>query len=101
MRIAIGGFQHETNTFAPSKATFADFLHGRGCPPLAQGDEIFERSGGRNVPIAGAIERFRKASHTLIPTAWAGTSPSAHVTRDAFERVTAMIIDRLKAAGQV
>ena len=24
-RIAIGGFQHETNTFAPSKATFEDF----------------------------------------------------------------------------
>ncbi len=101
MRIAIGGFQHETNTFAPSKATFADFLNGRGWPPLAQGDEIFERSAGRNVPIAGAIERLRKASHTLIPTVWAGTSPSAHVTRDAFERVTAMLIDRLKAAGRV
>ena len=25
MRIAIGGFQHETNTFAPRKATFDDF----------------------------------------------------------------------------
>jgi microcystin degradation protein MlrC len=23
--IAVGGFQHETNTFAPSKATFAAF----------------------------------------------------------------------------
>ena len=24
-RIAVGGFQHETNTFAPSKASFEDF----------------------------------------------------------------------------
>lgn len=24
-RIAVGGFQHETNTFAPSRATFATF----------------------------------------------------------------------------
>ncbi len=24
-RIALGGFQHETNTFAPSKARFEDF----------------------------------------------------------------------------
>ena len=24
-RIAVGGFQHETNTFAPQRATWADF----------------------------------------------------------------------------
>jgi microcystin degradation protein MlrC len=99
MRIAIGGFQHETNTFAPSKATFDDFLRGRGWPPLAQGDEIFERCAGMNVPIAGFVERMRKTTHQLVPTAWAGTSPSAHVTRDAFERVAEMILSRLRAAG--
>jgi len=98
MRIAIGGFQHETNTFAPSKATFDDFVRGRSWPPLAQGDEIFERSAGINVPIAGFIERLRKTTHQLIPTAWAGTSPSAHVTRDAFERIADMIVTRLRAA---
>lgn len=27
-RIAVGGFLHETNTFAPTKATFVDFQHG-------------------------------------------------------------------------
>ena len=27
-RIAIGGFQHETNTFAPSLATLAEFETG-------------------------------------------------------------------------
>ena len=27
-RIAVGGFLHETNTFAPTKATYADFVHG-------------------------------------------------------------------------
>jgi microcystin degradation protein MlrC len=98
MRIAIGGFQHETNTFAPSKATFDDFLRGRGWPPLAQGDEIFERCAGMNVPIAGFVARMRKTTHQLVPTAWAGTSPSAHVTRDAFERVAEMILRRLRAA---
>src|SRR5215831_8495272 len=101
MRIAIGGFQHETNTFAPSQATFDDFVRGRGWPPLAQDDEIFERSQGLNVPIAGFIERLRKTTHKLIPTAWAGTSPSAHVTRDAFERIAEMILTRLRAAGAV
>ena len=35
-RIAVGGFQHETNTFAPSLATLADFEaggRGRSSPP--------------------------------------------------------------------
>jgi microcystin degradation protein MlrC len=27
-RIAVGGFLHKTNTFAPTKATYDDFLHG-------------------------------------------------------------------------
>src|SRR5689334_1937059 len=98
MKIAIGGFQHETNTFAPSKATFEDFVRGRSWPPLARGDEIFERSAGLNVPIAGFIERMRKTSHALIPTAWAGTSPSAHVTREAFERIAEMIVSGLRTA---
>jgi microcystin degradation protein MlrC len=101
MRIAIGGFQHETNTFAPSQATFDDFLRGRGWPPLARGGEIFDASAGLNVPIAGFSERMRKAGHQLVPTAWAGTSPSAHVTRDAFERICAMIVDELGTAGPV
>lgn len=101
MKIAIGGFQHETNTFAPSKATFDDFVRGRSWPPLAQGDEIFERSQGINVPIAGFIERLRKTTHRLIPTAWAGTSPSAHVTRDAFERIAEMILRSLREAAPV
>src|SRR5689334_12440831 len=98
MRIAIGGFQHETNTFAPSKASFDDFLRGRSWPPLARGEEIFERSEGMNVPIAGFIERMRKSIHQLVPTAWAGTTPSAHVTRDAFERIAEMIIAPLRSA---
>lgn len=31
-RIAVGGFLHETNTFAPTKATYEAFVHGGGWP---------------------------------------------------------------------
>ena len=40
-RIAVGGFLHETNTFAPTKAAYADFVHGGGWPAMA--DEIDAR----------------------------------------------------------
>ncbi|MDU1672211.1 MAG: M81 family metallopeptidase, partial [Bradyrhizobium sp.] len=29
-RVAIGGFLHETNTFAPTKADYDAFMHGGG-----------------------------------------------------------------------
>lgn len=101
MRIAIGGFQHETNTFAPSPATFLDFERGGGWPPLLRGDDVFDGTAGINLPVAGAVEALRRAHHTLVPTAWAAASPSAHVTRDAFERIAGMIVDALRAAGPV
>jgi microcystin degradation protein MlrC len=33
--IAVGGFLHETNTFAPTKATYAAFVHGGGWPSMS------------------------------------------------------------------
>src|SRR3546814_11221520 len=35
MRIAIGGFHHETNTFAPTKADYDAFVRAAGWPGLA------------------------------------------------------------------
>jgi microcystin degradation protein MlrC len=96
MRIAIGGFQHETNTFAPSKATFERFERGEGWPPLLRGADIPEAVAGINIPIAGFIAGMRDSRHTLVPTAWAAASPSAHVTEDAFERISGMIVKDLK-----
>ncbi len=101
MRVAIGGFQHETNTFAPSKAAFEDFARGGGWPPLLQGGEIFEGVAGINLPIAGLIAAMKSTHHELVPTAWAAASPSAHVTEDAYERIAGMIVDRLRQAMPV
>jgi microcystin degradation protein MlrC len=42
IRIAVGGFLHETNTFAPTKATFDDFVHGGGWPAMAQGAGVLK-----------------------------------------------------------
>jgi microcystin degradation protein MlrC len=97
-RIAIGGFQHETNTFAPSKADYAAFEAGGGWPGVQYGEPIFAAVEGANIPAAGAIQALRTLGHTLVGTAWAAASPSAHVTADAFERVLAEMIQRLESA---
>jgi microcystin degradation protein MlrC len=97
-RIAIGGFQHETNTFAPSPADYAAFEAGGGWPGVQYGEPLFGAVAGANIPAAGAIEALRAAGHQLIGTAWAAASPSAAVTSDAFERIGGEIVRRLKDA---
>ena len=97
-RIAIGGFQHETNTFAPSRADYASFEEGGGWPGVQYGEAMFAAVEGANIPAAGAIEALRAQGHRLVGTAWAAASPSAHVTNDAFERIAGELVARLKAA---
>ena len=95
-RIAIGGFQHETNTFAPSKATFEDFLRAAAWPGLIRGPALFEAVAGVNLPIAGFIERARDGGHDLLPLSWTQATPSAEVTEDAYERIVGQIIEDLR-----
>jgi microcystin degradation protein MlrC len=95
-RIAIGGMQHETNTFAPSKADYAAFEAGGGWPGVQHGDSLFGAMEGANIPVEGAIQELRRLGHHVVATAWAAASPSAHVTTDAFERIVGEIVSRLK-----
>ena len=95
-RIAVGGFQHETNTFAPSKADYAAFEAGGGWPGAQYGEPIFRAVEGANIPAAGAIAALRAKGHRLVGTAWAAASPSADVTDDAFERITGRLVSELR-----
>src|ERR1700744_2146597 len=67
-RIAVGGFLHETNTFAPTKATYADFVHGGGWPSMAQGAEVLKVMRHINVGLAGFIEAAGQNGWELVPT---------------------------------
>jgi microcystin degradation protein MlrC len=98
-RIAIGGFLHETNTFAPSKATYADFVHGGGWPSMRQGADVLKTMRGINVGLAGFIESAEARGWNLVPTIACAASPSAHVTEDAFERIVKVMVDGIATAG--
>ena len=100
-RIAVGGMQHETNTFAPSKADYTAFEAGGGWPSVQYGEPLFDAVAGANIPAQGAIEALRSSGHSLVALAWASASPSAHVTTDAFERIVGELVKKLKDAGPV
>ncbi len=97
-RIAVGGFQHETNTFAPSPANYAAFESGGGWPGICFGEALLPTLSGANIPAGGAFEALHAGGHTTIGLAWAAASPSDRVTRDAFERIAGEIITRLQKA---
>ena len=98
-RIAVGGFQHETNTFAALPATFADFVAPDAWPGLVRGGQLLDAVRGINLPAAGFIDEARAAGDQLVPLAWCSAQPSGRVTRDAFERICGMLLDDLASAG--
>src|SRR6202790_3902789 len=98
-RIAVGGFLHETNTFAPTKATYADFVHGGGWPAMTQGGDVLKTMRHINVGLAGFVEQAEGLGWELVPTIFSAASPSAHVTEDAYERIARVIVDGMRNAG--
>lgn len=99
MRIAVAGFQHETNTFAPVKADYEAFAVAKSFPPLCRGDDMLARIRGKRLPAAGVIATLDAAGATIVPLLWCMATPSAHVTEDAYERITGELLAMVAAAG--
>jgi microcystin degradation protein MlrC len=101
MRIAVAGFQHETNTFAPLEADFAAFCVAKAFPPLVRGQDMLAAIRGKKLPSAGAIKVLEAAGAELVPILWCIATPSAHVTEDAYERIAGDILAGIIAAGRL
>ena len=54
MRIAIGGFLHESHSFAPQPTTYRDFVEPGSFPPLCHGSALISSLRDTSVPGAGA-----------------------------------------------
>ena len=67
-RIAVGGFLHETNTFAPTKAGYDDFVHGGGWPAMALGADVLRVMRDINVGLAGFVAEADARGWELVPT---------------------------------
>jgi len=94
--ILIAGFQHETNTFGVTQATYEDFLEADGWPGLLEGEAVITGTRGINLPLAGFIEAAQAPDINLIPIVWASAEPSGYVTDDAFERISHQILEGIR-----
>lgn len=98
MRIAIGGFLHESHSFAPKPTTWAEFLEPGGWPPVQRPATLVAALRDTAVPAAGAIRAAEEAGATLAPLSWGFANPAGPVTSEAFERLAALIFADLHLA---
>lgn len=110
MRIACGGIQHETNTYATTPTTLADFERDSGCgPDFAGGDVVLNLYRGTgtihggyidaaeaDAPPEGAGTKSGRSPIELLPLLCARAQPAGVVQQSAFDALLSRFLERLK-----
>ena len=89
--IAIGGIMHESNTFSETPTDFAAFSQ-------VHASNILKTWGEAHHEIGGFIQGATAYGYTAYPMVMTSAIPAGRVTDDAFDRLTGMLIQHLKAA---
>jgi microcystin degradation protein MlrC len=97
VRLAIGEFAHETNTFCPGLTEVQQFQASH----WLSGDEIFEQHGGVRDDLGGMIAAGKRLNHEVIPTFATSTQPSATIAREAYDTIRDELIGAIQAAGPI
>jgi microcystin degradation protein MlrC len=100
VRIAVGGWLHETHSFAPVRTGYADFVTPGGYPPLSRGAALLPALTGSATALAGALPVLQ-ASAEIVPLLWCLAMPAGPIEDGAFERIAAMLCADLADAGPV
>ena len=98
LRIAVGGFQHESHSFAPRPTSYSDFLAPGGWPPLCRGPAMLRAMANSSTTTAGALPVLAASGAELVPLLWCIAMPAGPVQDEAFERIAAMLVADLGAA---
>ncbi len=95
-RILIAGCQQEVSTFNPVLSRYEDFN-------IARGDEIIERSMGKNSAIAGAVNLLRADGDIEVVASYsAGATSAGPLERSGWERLSGEFLDALRPfAGKI
>ena len=102
MRIACGGVQHETNTFATVPTTLADFIRDSGCgPDFFGGEQLKQLYRNSGTIHGGYIAGAEQAGFELLPLICANAQPAGIVQDEAFDFILGQFLTRLKAVMPV
>ena len=96
LKIAVAGFQHETNTFSIKKTRLSDFQEADNWPGLVSGQDILQTMRDQNIPISGFLAEARKLGASIHPLTWCSALPAGKVTSNAYNTITKQVIDQIK-----
>ena len=96
-RIAVGGFQHETNCFASVHTDFDYFMAVGDRPPLSRGEEVLRNLPNKSFAMSGFLADMAD-KHELVPLVWTSGGAGGYVTSDAYERIAGEMMGRLSVA---
>ncbi|MDP9363549.1 MAG: M81 family metallopeptidase, partial [Chloroflexota bacterium] len=97
MRVAIGEFAHETNTFCPG-LTEVDRFQARH---WLRGGEIVNGHAGVRDALGGMLAAADRLGIDTIPTFATSTEPSATIARRAYDEIRDELFGGIRAAGPV
>lgn len=101
MRIAIAGFQHETNTFVDTPTQLSDFEQADSWPELLCDQDVLAVTRGMNLPIAGFAKAALADGVELLPILWCAAEPGGKVTDQAFDAISGRITNALSKMTQL
>ena len=99
LRIAVGGFMHESATFVDTPTTWDDFARTGPWPGACEGEAMLKIMEGLNIGLPCFVDEVRKAGHEVVPIAWTMAQPAGPVTAHAFERMSATLVDGYRRSG--
>ena len=98
MRIASAGIQHETNTFATTPTTLADFERDSACgPDFDGGQAVLDMYTNTGTIHGGYIEAAEQAGVELLPLLCARAQPAGAVEESAYKALMSRVLERLDA----
>ena len=85
MKVLIGQFSHESNSFCQDLTTEADFALWE----LVRGQEVIQRHRGKKTVLGAFIEKLEAHGHEILPVVSASTLPSGAVEAGFYRGIVA------------
>ena len=96
MRIAVGGFLHESATFVDAPTTWDDFARTGAWPGACEGEAMLATLAGLNLGLPAFVDEAK--GHEIVPIAWAMAQPAGPVTRQAFAHMCDKLVEGYRNA---
>lgn len=93
-KIAVGGMNHESNTFNPIITGENEFV-------VLRGKEFESKVGDTYNSAKGLYEKLKSYGYDVIPTVFARAVPNGVVSKDFYLKIKNEMIERIKEIGEI